>query len=113
MDKLIEDCLIDKKILFNVAYTMTHIVIATLFVTCLKNTKPYILTLLLAIIVGVVTYDEKDNILFYMLPICGSLIYLLDVLTSGKFNLNTIWKIPYWSLVSYYVILCSQYFKKI
>lgn len=98
-------------------YTSMHIIIATVFVLCLKQHNQIILTLLLTAMVAYLINDS-DGIQLYTLPAIGVTIYLLDILislpspsntntyTNNQSNLlNTIWKIPYWSIVGYYFIV--------
>lgn len=91
-----------------------HIVVATIFVICLKR-NPYILALLLTGILGYTIYSEKNALPIYLLPALGCFTYILDSVVINK-NItieSAAWKIPYWSIISYYVIMATLFTKKL
>lgn len=101
--------------LINILILLSHIVIGTIFVICLKNSRPLLLALLLSLIVGYISYSINESIPYYTIPTIGLVIYALELITDVGNNTpmyikitNTLWKIPYWSIISYYIIIASQ-----
>ena len=92
-------------------YFLSHIIIATIFVYCLKKYKPFILTLLLFIILGNIAYYEQNTIPIYILPFAGFIYYFFDFTLDKKCNLdnNNYWKFPYFSILTYYIIALLFY----
>jgi hypothetical protein len=118
-------CLVDQKS-FNKFFVVLHIIVATIFIILLKNTRPITLTLLLTVILGYIIYSEKSNLPIYLLPSLGITIWLLDIcitsntrvadlqnmISNEKVLENNVWKIPYWSIASYYIVLLGMYIKQ-
>ena len=114
-----------KKCLSDMIYLLTHIIFTIVLIICLKRTSPITLAIILSLILGYISYNERNIIPIYMLFICGSLIYVLNLFAMDNyffydnnllsnnhkpkiktFILN-IWKIPYYGIISYYVMLCA------
>jgi hypothetical protein len=93
--------------------TLSHIVIATIFVICL-NKNPSLLFILLGAIMGYISYSNMDAIKWYVFPSLGLLLYIADILISKHqydgvtfldIVFNTYWRMPYWGIMSYYIYL--------
>lgn len=112
---------ITKKYVLNMIYLLSHIAFASILVICLKNTNTPLLAVLLSLTLGYISYDEQHNMPIYTLFLVGSLLYFFDLFIIGKQSkdfektsiLNTlkrtIWKLPYYGILSYYVILYVTY----
>lgn len=112
---LTKECVVDT------LYLLSHIAFASILVVCLKNINPVLLFVLLMIIMGYISYDEQKRIPYYTLFIIGGLIYSFDLFITGnpKNSLKkssilhtlktTVWKLPYYSILSYYIILYAIY----
>ncbi len=108
---------VTKKYLIDMLYLLSHIVFASILVVCLKNTNTTLLTIILSIILGYISYDEQHNIPVYTLFSVGCLMYFFDLFIMSKSSeefgrvsllrtlKTTIWKLPYYGILSYYVIL--------
>lgn len=131
---------ITKENIIDTAYLLSHIAFATILVICLKNINTSLLTVLLSIILGYISYHQQNSIPIYTLFFMGLVIYLFDLFvisnsnnsnnsTNSKklFNFvkntnntsifhtlaSTLWKLPYYGIISYYIILYVMYcFKK-
>ncbi len=105
----------DNKILLDIGITASHIIIATILVLCLKKYNNYILTVLLLIMVGVISYQEINNIPIYTLIMIGLIFYLINMIIIDQNDtldykpkfISNLWQIPYFGIVSYYIILLS------
>jgi len=116
----IENC-IDKEKILELSYTISHIAIASILVICLKNNKSLLLAILLFMMLGFVSYSEQNKMPIYLLISCGIIVYVLDTYVINnplpndknkmKSMIDTIWKVPYWGLVSYYIILAGMAYK--
>ena len=103
------------------SYVLSHIVIASILTLCLKNNKPVLLFTILSLILGFVSYTEQNKMPIYLLILCGFVIYALDtyIINKPPSNdknkvkelLDTIWKVPYWGILSYYVMLVGIVYK--
>ncbi len=116
---------ITKKYLFDTLYLLSHIAFASVLVICLKNTNPILLAIILSMMLGYISYDEQRTMPIYTLFIAGLLIYAIDLFIIGepknspknisilrRFG-STIWKLPYYGIMSYYIILYVMFcFKK-
>ena len=106
--------------LMNMLILLSHIVIGTILVICLKTSRPIMLTLLLSLIVGFICYIIQESIPYYVIPAMGLAIYAIELTTNTMSQsqsiskptyltiITTLWKIPFWSIICYYVILVSQ-----
>lgn len=116
---------ITKKYLLDMLYLLSHIVCATILVVCLKQNNPMLLATILFAILGYICNEEQTIIPIYTLPAVGFLMYCFDLFiigepkttikkSQGLTTLNTtLWKLPYYGIMSYYVILYIMYcFKK-
>jgi hypothetical protein len=120
IEQNLTSCLNDSQAIQYVLYILSHIVVATILVKYLKNLKPTVLFGLLCIILIYISFTEKNKIPFYILPTVGVLMYLLDYFvissdelenlnkTNIKMILKTMWKIPYYGIASYYLILLTR-----
>jgi len=74
------------------------------FTACLKKYNPVLLTILLCLILGYVSYNEQSNFPIYTLLIFGIMIYVIDaiVVNTGGENIS-IWKVPFWGVLVYYI----------
>jgi hypothetical protein len=120
IEQNLTSCLNDSQAIQYVLYILSHIVVATILVKYLKNFKPTVLFGLLCIILIYISFTEKNKIPFYILPTVGILMYLLDYFvissdelenlnkTNIKMILKTMWKIPYYGIASYYLILLTR-----
>ncbi len=103
---LLEKYIGDKKVIAEKLYNYSHIIVTIILVLCLKNKNKKILALLLMCIFGFMNYTEIKEPLIY---ICiGLLFYFIELFLTNTTSLNekiidTIWKIPFWSIVLYYV----------
>jgi hypothetical protein len=101
--------------LINMILVLSHLVVAIILIIVLKNTNPLLLALLLALMVAYICYQNRQIMPLYLLPAIGLLVYSLELLVSTKPNqpiyttiLGSIWRVPYWSILSYYIIILSQ-----
>jgi hypothetical protein len=81
----------------------------------LKRKQPLILFGLLSAILAYISFTEKERLPFYILPLYGTIMYIIDfcIISSylteniNKSTLNvlerTIWKLPYFGIIMYYV----------
>jgi len=107
----------NKDQVLNELYSMSHIIIATILVVCLKRYNDKILTLLLLVMLVYLSYQEKNNIPIYTLFAIGTAYYLISMLVvrspfdnePNKKYIDNLWQIPYWGIVSYYIIMISGY----
>lgn len=104
----------DNKNILDALYFLSHIIIATILVYCLKKYKPFVLTLLLLIILGNISYYESQSIPLFILPFAGFVYYFTDFVLDKQCNLdnNNYWKFPYFSILSYYIIKLLFYSTK-
>jgi len=95
-------------------YTLSHFIIATIFVVCLKKFNPILLLVLLTLMLIYLCYTEQTNIPIYMLPLFGLILYVADstimatnndILSISQKIKNTLWKLPYYGILIYYVML--------
>lgn len=107
---------ITKKYLTDMLYLLSHIAFASILVVCLKNTNTTLLTIILSMMLGYISYEEQHNIPIHTLFSIGCLVYFFDLfIMSDRMTsiLNvlktTIWKLPYYGILSYYVILYAMY----
>lgn len=108
---------ISKKYLLEMMYLLSHLAFASVLVVCLKNTGPVFLAIVLSAMLGYISYDEQNIMPIYTLPAIGTVMYLFDLFIVGepknvikKTNIiftfkTTLWKLPYYGIMSYYVIL--------
>jgi len=114
---------IEPKCAIDMIYLLSHIIIATILVLCLKKINPILLFVLLTTMLGYISYEERDNMPIYLLVTFGLVMYFIDLLIMrDKFQdqpnksttpmtsiinilYNTIWKIPYYGILIYYIIL--------
>jgi len=96
------------------SYTLSHFIIATILVICLKKFNPILLLFLLTLMLIYLCYTEQKNIPIYMLPLFGLILYVVDstimttnndILPIGQKIKNTLWKLPYYGVLMYYVML--------
>lgn len=121
----IKNCIGDKKQIIAILYFFSHIVLASVLITCLKK-QPIVLTSLLSALLGYIIYSEINEIPYIMLPLIGLVMYIIDFFIMDDFeesqiinnNLNnniqnknalitfkkTIWKLPFYGILSYYLI---------
>lgn len=104
------------KDLVNMLLLLSHIVIAVIFIICLKTSRPVLLTLLLSLIVCFICYTVQESIVWYMLPSIGIVMFALELFINNispeqnkkPFHIrliSSLWKMPYYSILSYYIIL--------
>ncbi len=103
---------VDSQQIKQISYTLSHFVIATILILCLKKYNPILLFVLLASMLSYICYSEQ---LYYMLPLLGFLLYIIDyTVMETNFNenstfcqriQNTLWKVPYYSILLYYANL--------
>ena len=108
-----DNLFIDKKMLIDMSFNLSHFVVATLLVICLKRFNPILLLILLSLILSYICYSEQANIPIYILPVLGILLYILDLIVISN-NMNdvdttwcqiiktSLWKLPYLGILSYY-----------
>ena len=108
---------ITKKYIFEMMYLLSHLAFASILVVCLKNISPVLLAVMLFIMLGYISYDEQYIMPIYTLSLVGTVIYFFDLFVVGEpkntikqssiiFTLKTtLWKLPYYGIISYYVIL--------
>lgn len=133
----LENCIGDKEWLLNVGYNISHIIIASILVIYLKN-KLFILTFLLFSMLFFISYTNSTThtIQSYRLLIFGTLLYFIDIFIMSE-STNTsenksdenlsnyvkdhaksiswktmIWKIPYYGILSHYIIRYENYFSQ-
>ncbi len=119
-DFKLENC-INKEKIMEISYLLSHIIVASILVVCLKNNKSLLLFTILSLMLGFVSYTEQNKIPIYLLALCGFIIYMLEthIINKPAPNdnnkvkklLDTIWKIPYWAILSYYIIIISTKLK--
>ena len=73
-----ENC-ISKEKLLGLSYTLSHIIVASILVICLKNNKRILLAILLFSMLGFVSYTEQETIPIYSLLMLGTFIYMIDI----------------------------------
>ena len=99
----------------NMIYLLSHFVAATLFVVLLKNRDSITLAIILTCMLGYLCYDNSNYFSKWLLPVMGTVMYVIDyafVTTKcGNKKLShiskikkTIWKLPYYAIVSYYCV---------
>lgn len=98
---------------FKNIYKYSHFISSTICVICLKKFNPILLFVLLALQLWYICKYENESIRMpaYLLLICGIVFYFIEefVVNSNKnidelkFNFLTIWKIPYYCILLYYV----------
>lgn len=113
-----------KQQIVQILYLLSHIVFATILVICLKNINPILLFLLLFGILSYISYEEQQFIPFYTLFIIGAVVYLIDLFITKQRAFseisiykhsvintlkNTLWKLPYYGILSYYLLLYVNY----
>jgi hypothetical protein len=108
--------LFDMKNIQNITYTSSHFLVATILVLCLKNINPLLLTGILFALLGYISYYEIEELGIpkYLLLVCGFIIYIIEqyvINGSIKFNCNTLWKIPYWGIIMYYLFYSERILK--
>jgi len=116
-----EKDIINKEILVDIGYTFSHIIGATILVLCLKQFSIPILTLLLSLMLGYLSFENMDSIPIYTMVLIGITMYLLNVIVINdtcvesdrkdrvkKNLLNNLWQIPYWGILSYYLIILTR-----
>ncbi len=101
------DLIGDKKMMIDLSYTLSHLIVATLLVICLKKFNSILLAVLLSLILSYICYIEQTNIPIYMLPTFAIILYILDstIMRSDKDVgcSNTFWKLPYFGILVYYI----------
>lgn len=112
---------ITKKYILDTLYLLSHIAFASILVVCLKKINPLLLAVLLFAMLGYISYDEQRTMPIYTLVAVGTAMYCVDLFIVGdpkeslkkKSTLRTlkdsIWKLPYYGIISYYVILYVLY----
>lgn len=124
----INDCF-DKKVILESLHMLSHLIVASLLVVMLKNTNPMLLTALLASMLIYISYDCNDKLPIYSLYTIGTIMYIVDFLATVSYNPETlkyttaniiyksIWKLPYFGILSYYIIMyafnCKYYDKEL
>lgn len=110
-----------KECMFDMIYLLSHIIFASVFVICLKNINPILLTVILSTMLGYMSYDEQHVMPIYTLFVAGFILYVIDLFivrksenSSKKLSIlhtikSTIWKLPFYGILSYYVILYVTY----
>lgn len=101
--------------LTNMLMLLSHLIVAIILIIVLKNTNPLLLTLLLSLIVGYICYTIQETFPIYLLPAIGITIYSVELLVSTKPSqplyttiLGSIWRVPYWAILSYYIVILGQ-----
>jgi hypothetical protein len=101
------DLIGDKKMMIDLSYTLSHLIVETLLVICLKKFNSILLAVLLSLILSYICYIEQTNIPIYMLPTFAIILYILDstIMRSDKDVgcSNTFWKLPYFGILVYYI----------
>jgi len=99
---------------------ISHLLVSIIFVIALKDKHPYILFLLLSSILGYLIYDDKI-VNPVAITLTATMIYgIISILryfnkndtiesnTDNKPNISMIWEIPFWTLISFYLVrICS------
>lgn len=111
----ITNCLGNKEAIQKTLYMLSHICFATIIVMFLKKYQPIVLAIILAGMLGFISYTEQTTFPIYVLPSMGVAMYLFDFFIISSYseeNINkttldvlkkTIWKIPYYGIIIYYV----------
>lgn len=110
-------CLDNSEAIQNALYVLSHIVVATILVLCLKKFQPLLLAGLLIAMLTYIGVSERQKLSIYALPTIAIIMYSLDFFimsnnspdnknkTNWQILLNTLWKLPYYGIISYYLIL--------
>lgn len=107
------------KELVNMLLLLSHIVLAIIFIICLKNSRPVLLSMILSLIVCYICYTVQEIVPWYLIPSIGIIIYGIEMVISNmsydssKLPLHlkiikSLWRMPFMSIISYYIILASQ-----
>jgi hypothetical protein len=94
-------------------YNYSHLISSTIGVFCLKKYNPILLLVLLLAQLGYITSVEAENMGFprSLLFICGVVLYVISeyIMSENKLEINyqTLWKIPYFGIITYYIFYSS------
>lgn len=111
-------------------YMVFHLVAASIFTIYMKEQNPLILTGLLMVILSYISYVSQNERPLYVLLLFGLGIYIIDIFIISKkdktiiFEQNgnlkkdrfidiikkTIWKVPFFGILSHYIMLSGAYF---
>jgi hypothetical protein len=87
-------------------YSITLIlslVVTIVSIKLLRDINPMLLTCVLLIILGYLMYQIKSENIQNIL-ICSLIIILCDNVISNNYR-DLYWKIPYWTIISFYILL--------
>jgi len=113
---------LDTMDMLSVAFIFMHLVLASLFIIWIKKNK-LLLGIMLFGMMGFLMYDQSEKISVMLLPIFGTFLYLsssllktpvTDTNSSDLHNgiiMTAFWQIPYWSIVSYYIVMTCYWLK--
>jgi len=111
---------VTKRYILEMMYLLSHLAFASILIVFLKNINPLALAVILFMMLGYISYDEQQIMPMYTLPLIGTAIYIFDLFIVGEpkntirqssviFTLKTtLWKLPYYGIISYYVILYAS-----
>lgn len=114
---------LDTMDMLSVAFIFMHLVLASLFIIWIKKNK-LLLGIMLFGMMGFLMYDQSEKLSVMLLPIFGTFLYMSSLLlrksvtttnssdihdTHDSVIMTAFWQIPYWSIVSYYIVM-SCYF---
>lgn len=99
---------------FTFIYGLSILIIVILLIIVLQSVNPILLFIILLIIMIYIMFSESERIPVYLIPTIGILIYLVDLLikiqsTGITSNDWAFWKFPFYSIISYYVLLAGIY----
>jgi hypothetical protein len=100
------NCLLERENIIKMMEVLSHIIVATLCVVLLKKMHPHMLMGFLCCILGFLLYGDSNISVVVM---GGVSIYLLRIATQDENTLKgflkeNIWELPYWCIVSNYII---------
>jgi hypothetical protein len=113
---------LDTMDMLSVAFIFMHLVLASLFIIWIKKNK-LLLGIMLFGMMSFLMYDQSEKISIMLLPIFGTFLYLCSLLLKmpiddTKINdshdgiiITAFWQIPYWSIISYYVVMTCYWLK--
>ena len=104
---------------FNIIYTLSHLILAIILIYTLRKYNSVLLFSLLSCLLGYIIYTS--DMPFYVLPVIGLICWGIDLITNTEENIeidptkkmkDTSWKIPFYSIIGYYTVIFTNYFKK-
>lgn len=123
MQDNLTNCFYDKSIQ-NAFFVMSHMIFSVTSVFFLKKYDPILLSIILSIILSFISYTEKKIIPMPLLFLMGFTLYFMDIFIVDFNNFDnvddklksikkTIWKIPFYGILIYYIklilfLLCTK-----